>query len=101
MIFVLVGIPEHPTVGTLPRDTHRLRDVSDRHPGLDPGDQQPSAIQGQTCIAVGDEGLRTEGDLDITHAPEGLPHVNNPAGVSPTSRPSTPRAFMSDGARRG
>jgi hypothetical protein len=67
MIFVLVGIPEHPTVGTLPRDTHRLRDVSDRHPGLDPGDQQPPAMERQTGITVGHEDLRTVGDLDITH----------------------------------
>jgi hypothetical protein len=65
--FTLRGEPAHPPVGTLPRDPHRLGDVSDRHPGLDPGDQQPPAMKRQTGITVGHEDLRTVGDLDITH----------------------------------
>ena len=65
--FTLRGEPNPPPVGTLPRDAHRLGNVSDRHPGLDPGDQQPPAMERQTGITVGHEDLRTVGDLDITH----------------------------------
>jgi transposase-like protein len=65
--FTLGGIPGHPAMGTLPRDTHRLGHMRDRHPGLDPSDQQPPAMERQTSITVGHEDLRTVGDLDITH----------------------------------
>ena len=65
--FALGSESGHPTMGALPRDPHRLRDMRDRHPGLDPGDQQPPAMERQTGITVGHEDLRTVDDLDIAH----------------------------------
>jgi hypothetical protein len=46
-------------------------------------------VKCQTSITVGHEDLRTVEDFDISTAPGGLHYVNNPNGVSPTSRPST------------
>jgi hypothetical protein len=65
--FALTAYRVHPAVRALPLNPHRLRDERDRHPGLDPGDQQPPAMEPQTGITVGHEELRTVDDLDIIY----------------------------------
>ena len=64
----LGGGPGHPAVGTLPREPHSLGDVSNRHHGIHPSDEQPPAMERQTSITVGQHDLRTVGDSD-THPP--------------------------------
>ena len=77
----LSGEPGHPPVRALAGDPHRFSNIRDRHPGLDPRDQQSPAMERQTSITVGHEDLRTVEDDTSPTAPGGLPRVKNQHAV--------------------